>query len=85
MNEDIKKEIEYYYYRHPDPMIEYLIRQAMWELEEVHLAPEEEYEWEEEPEEDFWPTWLNEEPEDDLLPTWLNEEPEDDLWMNDLQ
>lgn len=64
MNKDINKEIEYYYYRHPDPMIEYLIRQAMWELsEEIRFAPEEEYEWESEDN-----PWLNE--EDDL---WLDD------------
>jgi len=66
MNKDINKEIEYHYYRHPDPMIEYLIRQAMWELsEEVSFAPEEEYEWESEDN-----PWLNEEAEDDF---WLDD------------
>jgi len=70
MNKDINKEIEYHYYRHPDPMIEYLIRQAMWD---VHFDPKEEYEWESEDN-----PWLDE--EDD---PWLDEE--DDLWLDDLQ
>jgi len=55
--------IEYYYYRHEDPLIEYLIRQAMWELEEVHFDPEDEWESEDNP-------WLNEGPEDDF---WLDD------------
>jgi len=64
------KYIEYYYYRHEDPLIEYLIRQAMWELEEIRFAPEEEYEWESEDN-----PWLDDE-EDwlDVEEDWLDDE-----------
>ncbi len=64
MNKDINKEVEYYHYRDPDPMIDYLIRQVMWETYFPSPSEEEYEESEDNP-------WL----EDDL---WFDEE--DDLW-----